>query len=153
MIRDLIVIPVAWPTMGLLAQSVPSLDPGWGQFFANGVAVGVLAFYVLYDIKVRGPAQQKTFSDSLEAIRAAFQKEQAESRQASVLEQAALRLHYDKEIGEYRQMLRENMQAMRVAVHDVKDTANVVMTNQNLRAVEQEERDVARDKKYPRAAE
>jgi flagellar biosynthesis GTPase FlhF len=164
MTKEFVLPPIGYMTAVLLAQSVPSLDPGWGQFFANGVAVGVLAFYVLYDVKVRGPAQQKTFADALELVRAAHQKEQADSRkafldeqnasrQAFVVHEAAIRAHYDQEIAEYRQMLRENMQEMRRAVHDVRDTAQIVVSNQDRHAVEQERREDAREKKFPRAAE
>ena len=162
MIRHLFLIPTGYVlALELIAQAANPLDPGVTSLIGNGVTIAVLAWYVIYDVRVRTPAQQKAFADVIEANLSAHHKEQADNRAAFLEEQRAnrtaylaeqekMRQHYDREIGEYRQMLRESMQAMRVAVHDVKDTAQVALGQQNIRALEQDE---AREKRFPRAAE
>jgi hypothetical protein len=63
-------------------------------------------------------------------MRAIFAQEQQALRQAFAEEQTRLRQSYDKEVAEWRGMLFQNMQAMRTAVHDVRDTAQAMMRTQ-----------------------
>lgn len=134
----------ALATSGIvLAQSATGVDPGVAALVGNGVTVVVLAWYVVYDVRVRTPAMIATFATEQAATRQAFALEQAASREAFAREQAATRLsfsaevgatrtYYEKESSEMRQMLFDNMHSMRQAVHDVRDTANTLITKKAL---------------------
>lgn len=145
----------------LLAQTAtPGMDAGVLSLISNGVTVIVLAWYVIYDVRVRTPQMQKAFTDEqvatrksfaeeqlatrvlfsqqvseahkhyvaiVEAMRQTFTVEQNATRQSFVLEQAATRNHHEQDVDKLRQMLFDNMTAMRKAVHDVKDTAHTLM--------------------------
>lgn len=134
--------------VGLLAQTSGILDPGLVSLVGNGATVIVLVWYVVYDVRVRSPAMLAAFTAEQNATRAAFadtkgafEREQAAMRLAFSTELATIRAAYvaqhdaliarhDREIAEWRKMLFENMQSMRGAVHDVRDTAQVLLTKQ-----------------------
>lgn len=142
--------PVAVASGGWLMAQASGLDPSLANLIGNGVTVAVLCWYVVYDIRVRNPNMLAAFTREQEEIRKAFKEEQAGSRETfhktletvrSVFsaEQSALRLEnredrrmireaHALEISEWRKMVLENMTAMRTAVHDVKDTAQLVIT-------------------------
>jgi hypothetical protein len=135
----------------LLADVAPvGLDPSIATLIGNGCTVAVLAWYVVYDVRVRTPLMLTAFQKEQEEMRATFAREQEEmrkanwqvvdsirltfqqeqnsSRQVFVAEQTAQRETYQREMGETRQMLFETMKSMRTAVHDVKDTAQTLMS-------------------------
>jgi hypothetical protein len=160
-------LPLAtWIGLTVLAQTAPVVDTGMLQLIGNGVTIIVLAWYVVYDVRVRSPAMQaaftaeqaatrKSFTDEqsatralfsnqvaeahkhyvaiVEAMRQTFTVEQNATRQSFVLEQAASRNHHEQDVDKLRQMLFDNMTAMRKAVHDVKDTANSLMLKETER--------------------
>jgi hypothetical protein len=144
MLKELLPLPTGLLTV-LLAQSVTGtgVDPAILSIVGNGVTVVVLAWYVIYDVRVRTPNMLSTFSKEnrrgrasyrriVEEMRATFLAEQNASRSAFAAEQTATRAQYDRELAELRKMLFENMTAMRTAVHDVKDTANALMQKKSL---------------------
>lgn len=122
-------------------QTSPVLDPGLANLVGNLGVVAVLVWYVIYDVRVRTPSMMATFAKEQEASRIAFHTEQTAIRAAFAIEQQALRTQYNQEIAEYRQMLRESLHSMRNAVHDVKETAQVVVTRQDIQRLEQNQRD------------
>jgi hypothetical protein len=124
--------------LALLAQ-VTSIEPGMAGLFGNVVTAGVLAWYVIYDVRVRTPAMLAAFAAQLEENRRTFREEQASTRQSFLLvveslrtsfhaEQMAIRNHCDKESTELRNMLIDNLKAYRTAVHDVRDTAQTLIS-------------------------
>jgi hypothetical protein len=141
------ILPIPFGTLFVLLAQAASTDPvnGWVPVGTSVVTAGILAWYVIYDVRVRTPAMQKAFQDELEktrsaaekkdiahqalvdAMRAAFLAEQAEMRKAFAIEQAASRSEFGTQMHELRQMAWQAMQSMRGAVHDVRDTANVLM--------------------------
>jgi hypothetical protein len=143
--------------MVLLAQTVPGapvLDPGWLGLIGNGVTAGILAWYVVYDVRTRTPGMLAAFQKELAEARASFEKEKAEDRSehAQVVEamrtaflleqsemrktfqaeQAASRAQFNIDQEGLRKMLWEAMNAMRTAVHDVRDTAQNLMTQKDI---------------------
>lgn len=142
--------PLALAGGGWLWAQASGLDPSLANLIGNGVTVAVLCWYVVYDIRVRTPNMLIAFTKEQDDIRKAFKEEQAGSRETFKAEQSAarqtftaaldaiLKEHRDDrtqmrethsmEISEWRKMVLDNMQAMRLAVHDVKDTAQMVIT-------------------------
>jgi hypothetical protein len=127
--------PVLLWSFILAATDAIQLEPNVLNLIGNGVTVAVLAYYVIYDIRVRTPKQQKAAEESLEKSRKLFSDEMANNRELFLKEQAANRVlwaseqgamrdFYHREIGVYRGMLIANMEAMRTAVHDVRDVAH-----------------------------
>ncbi len=152
---------------GILSQSLPlaqvaGVDSSIVSLVGNGVTIVVLAWYVIYDVRVRTPAMLTAFTFQqdqlrntftaeqsnvhehyngiLNAMRETFTKEQALSRAAFSAEQTAIRDRYDKELSDMRQMLFESVTSMRTAVHDVKDTANRLMLKKELKTMQEEEK-------------
>ncbi len=136
----------------LLADATAiGLDPSVATLVGNGATVAVLVWYVVYDVRTRTPAMLAAFANEQSEIRAAFEKEQSAIlashiqvidsirqtfaqeqtlvRQSFAAEQSAQRDLYHREMGEVRSMLFETMKAMRSAVHDVKDTAQTLMSD------------------------
>lgn len=124
----------------ILAQAgIGAVDPGLTSLIGNGVTIAVLAWYVVYDVRVRSPQQQtafaaeigrilSTFQTEQEANRKTFQAEQNANRTMFTSELAAMRIQHNNELTEYRQLLRESMVAFRTAVHDVRETAQGVVS-------------------------
>lgn len=118
--RIAVVTPLAYLIgMELLAQS-NVLDPGVTSLVGNGVTIAVLAWYVVYDVRVRGPqilstftaeqlASRTQFQTALSAMHEAFRTEQSAARAAFLQEQTAYRAQKDAEMREYRDMLRDLM--------------------------------------------
>jgi hypothetical protein len=154
----------------LLAEA-SAIEPGMASIFGSVVTAGVLAWYVIYDVRVRTPAMlnafsteqaaiRKAFTDEQEEIRRTFRDEQSAMRESYRLviegiratfaseqglirntfasEQTALRSHFEKEATELRNMLIENLKAMRTAVHDVRDTAQVLINKKALANAQEE---------------
>jgi hypothetical protein len=143
----LIPLPLAIGILAQLAQAT-AFDPGLMALVGNGVTVVVLAWYVIYDVRTRTPsmlasftteqaASRATFSAAIETMRTTFIAEQNATRIAFASEQAAIRSQYDRELSDMRQMLFDNLTAMRKAVHDVKDTAQVLITKRSVAELEQ----------------
>ncbi len=141
------------PAAMLLSQATPpELNPNFVQLASNGAIAAVLAWYVIYDVRVRTPAmltafakeqsetreifrteQAETRVNHLQAqteMRMAFNSEQNEARKQFAVELTAMRTQYDRELGELRGMLFKNIESMRGAVHDVRDTAQQLMLTQ-----------------------
>jgi hypothetical protein len=142
----LIPLPLALGILAQLAQA--TFDPGLMALVGNGVTVVVLAWYVIYDVRTRTPsmlssftteqaASRATFSAAIETMRTTFISEQNATRIAFASEQAAIRSQYDRELSDMRQMLFDNLTAMRKAVHDVKDTAQVLIAKRSVADLEQ----------------
>ncbi len=136
----------------LFAQATPPIDSSIISLIGNGVTVVVLAWYVIYDVRTRTPSMLAAFQQELaesrdsfekeksedrqehaavvESMRTAFLMEQAELRKTFATEQAQSRAQFSSENESLRKMLWDSMQAMRIAVHDVKDTAQGLMNKQ-----------------------
>ena len=154
----------AWLSLGsiwtIAAAETSGLDTGVAALIGNGVTVAVLAWYVIYDVRVRTPGMldafkketaemRATFTATLEEVRKSFEKEQADSRLMFISEQNASRQNFtqvtaasdtrhDREVSEYRKMLLDNMDAFRRAVHDVKNTADLAVKKRDLSTLEKE---------------
>lgn len=152
----------SWVSLGSLLLAATTelaggIDTGIAALIGNGVTVAVLAWYVIYDVRVRTPGMLKTFSEETEAQRVAFKadmelirrtfeteqtasriaflNEQNATRQAFSQDKTATREHFEREVSEYRTMLFDNMKAMRQAVHDVKDTAQLAVRERESKAM------------------
>lgn len=132
------------------------LDPSLANLIGNGVTVAVLCWYVVYDIRVRTPNMLNAFTTEQDEIRKAFKEEQKGSRETFKTEQKESRQNFtvmldtimrenrdeqrqvrekhSEEIAEWRKMVLDNMHAMRTAVHDVKDTAQLAINRGDLAA-------------------
>jgi hypothetical protein len=133
--------------LAVLAQS--TVDPNVLSIVGNGVTVIILAWYVVYDVRVRTPSMVTAFQKEMaeqrnaftkdqtethlhynliiEKIRETFVAEQTQTRTLFTSEQVATRHTYDSELAELRKMLLDNLVGMRTAVHDVKNTAQTLM--------------------------
>lgn len=114
-------------TLYVLAQAT-GLEPSVITLIGNGVTVAVLAFYVIYDLKTRTPNMLTAFHAEQKATRDEYRAIIDGMREAFLSEQAAMRAQYDGQLAELRRVLFETMKSMRVAVHDVKDTAQTLMS-------------------------
>ena len=150
---ELLPLPIGLGTV-LLAQQTPVIDSNIIPLIGNGVTVVILAWYVIYDVRTRTPNMLAAFQQELaesrdafekekaqdraehaqvvEAMRTAFLLEQSELRKVFATEQAAARSQATAEQDALRKMLWDNMQAMRTAVHDVRDTAQSFITKQDI---------------------
>lgn len=129
--KEVIYVPVVLGATWLkvFAQSGgTTVDPGLGTLIGNIGIMGVLVWYLWYDTTKSRPKMLDKFGEEQEKIRTAFAAEQHALRMAFATEQAALRDANAKETRELREMLIETMRSMRTAVHDVKDTAQVAIT-------------------------
>ena len=70
------------------------LDPSLTNLIGSGITVAVLAWYVIYDIRVRTPALLSTFSREQDELRQAFKAEQAGSRETFKQEQREARQNF-----------------------------------------------------------
>lgn len=135
---------------GWLMAQASGLDPSVANLIGNGVTVAVLAFYVLYDVRVRTPQIVNEFRREQDESRKAFKEEQTGSREQHKQEQAEqrktftialdtllrdnredrakMRETHAAEISDWRKMVSDNVSAMRVAVHDTRDLAQTVIT-------------------------
>lgn len=151
---------VVMQTAGLLlvAQSVADVDTGVAALIGNGVTVAVLAWYVIYDVRIRTPKMLDTFAyetsqmrsvftTTIDEVRRSFEKEQTDSRLLFLSEQNSIRTafhqdkqstreHYERELSDYKKLLLDNMEATRRAVHDVKNTATVLMQKRDLKELD-----------------
>jgi len=139
---------IAWSLLHfLLAQQ--HFDTQLAPLIGNVVTAAVLAWYVIYDVRVRTPnmlvafAKEQTelrvtFSSEqskerelnrtiVEDIRKTFVGEQTATREAFAADAAARREAHDRETDKLRQLLLDNLMQMRKAVHDVKDTAQTLI--------------------------
>lgn len=141
--------PITVAGMGWLLAQINGLDPSVANLIGNGVTIAVLAWYVVYDVRVRMPSLLSTFTKEQDELRRAFKDEQAGSRETFKKEQseqrhgftvildsllkdgkedrAKMREAHAVEIGEWRRMVNEHLQGFRTAVHDVRDTAAAVV--------------------------
>lgn len=121
-------IPVVTASL-LLASSLrmigqsPALDPTIGSLISNLGIIGVLIWFLYYHTTHSYPQMLDRFSTELDKLRKTFEDDQSKQRDAFLVEQAAQRLFASTETKELRTMLIQNLQAMRSAVHDVKDVA------------------------------
>jgi hypothetical protein len=109
----------------LLAQT-EGFDPT--ALIGSGTTIAVLAFYVVYDIRVRTPSLVAAFREEQEETRKAFTESLEKIRHTFQTEQAETRADNRAEIGEWRKMLNEQMVAFRTAVHDFRATAQVAVS-------------------------
>jgi hypothetical protein len=104
----------------LVAQT-GALDPTLGTLIGNLGIMGVLVWHLWYHTTHSYPQMLSKFTEEVDKLRDAFQREQEAQRSFA-----------SRETAELRNMLIQNLQAMRVAVHDVKDTAQSVMSQSAL---------------------
>lgn len=97
-------------------QGGPLLDPGLGSLVGNIGIVGILVWHLWYHTTHSYPRMMDAFRQEIESI-----------RQRAAEDLAAVRDSFHKEQGETRAMLIETLQAMRRAVHDVRDTAQATV--------------------------
>jgi hypothetical protein len=128
--RDtLIALPVlvAGTLLKILGQAAPTMDPGIGTLVGNLGIMGVLVWHLWYHTTHSYPKMLERFTAEQDAQRKLFLTEQSEQRSLFAKEQADARAFTARETGELRAMLIQNLQAMRTAVHDVRDTAQTAM--------------------------
>jgi hypothetical protein len=149
--KELLLYGSAGATGVLLGQTGPLLDPGIGSVIGNVGIVGILVWHLWYHTTHSYPKMLAQFAAEQQLLRDANAKEQKElrdifdrvqeaNRRAFLEEQRLLREHTAKETDELRRMLLQTMQAMRVAVHDVKDTAQTTMNKVAEAAIPSHER-------------
>lgn len=110
----LVTIYSAWQCIG--QAPAPIVDSGITMLVGNLGIMGVLVWHLWYHTTHSYPSMLEKFSLELKLMREAFQREQDRSRE-----------HCGAEVSAIRDMLIQTLQSMRTAVHDVKDTAQVVM--------------------------
>src|SRR5690242_18913227 len=94
LIQQLLPLPAAIVTVGAILGEISGVDPGILSIVGNGVTVVVLAWYVIYDVRVRTPSMLLAFATEQAAIRKSFTDEQEEIRKTFRDEQNALRDSY-----------------------------------------------------------
>ena len=114
-------------TMRVLAQGSTSVDPGITSIVGNVGIMGVLVWYLWYHTTHSYPALLDKFAVETKQLRDSFAAETKELRDAFTREQEKLRADHARDVTELRNMLIRSAQAMRVAVHDVKDAANAAI--------------------------
>lgn len=141
----------------------------------NAGIVGTLIWYMWYRTTKSDPAMLKTFSDQLEAQRVSWEKRFEEQRTSSEVKHDKLRETFEgqvnrmrevfekqldrlreysekerqqsaKESAELRGVMLEMSRNMRIAVHDVKDTANTAILKSS--AAEEKARKELKDSKH-----
>jgi hypothetical protein len=114
----LIYVPVLAVTncFRLLGQASPIVDPSISTLVGNIGVIGVLIWFLYYHTTHSYPQMMAKFAEEVEKLRESFEAEQQKQRD-----------YYERETANLRQMLIENMKAMRNAVHDIKDTAQTAM--------------------------
>jgi hypothetical protein len=70
---------------------------------------------------------RETFAATIETIRSTFHAEQLAVRQENRDDRQIIRTQHAAEIEHWRKMVNDNMQAMRNAVHDMRDTAGMAV--------------------------
>ena len=114
------------------------VDANIGALVGNLGIMGVLVWHLWWTTTRTYPEMLAKFQSETSAMREAFDREQAElrgvfdreqrtMRDAFLAEQKAQRDHNSQVQSELRTVLIQHMQAMRTAVHDVKDTAQVTL--------------------------
>jgi hypothetical protein len=138
----------------VVAQTVADVDTGTAALIGNGVTVAVLAWYVVYDVRIRTPKMldtfahesnqmRATFTNTIDEVRRSFEKEQTDSRLLFLSEQnnirntfsqdkQAMREHHERELSDYKKLVLDGLEIHRRAVHDVKNTADVLMKKRDL---------------------
>lgn len=108
----------------VLAQAAITLDPSVSSLVGNGVTIIVLAWYVVYDVRVRTPEMMRAFKEEQRATRDLFSEEAKANRDLSLVQGREMREFYDKQIALALKLVQNSSQDMRVAVHDVKEVAH-----------------------------
>lgn len=127
MLPNSLILPLAVVARLVLFAQTPILDPGIGSLIGNIGIVGILVWHLWYHTTHSYPKMLDKFSEEVEKIRVSFQREQQEQRNHDQAQREADRSHDEKEKSELRSMLIQNLQAMRTAVHDVRDTAQAAV--------------------------
>lgn len=94
LLSQLIPLPAGLAGVMSIIAAAEGVDPGILSIVGNGVTVVVLAWYVIYDVRVRSPSMLAAFSTEQAAIRKSFTDEQEEIRRTFKDEQSALRESY-----------------------------------------------------------
>lgn len=115
-----------------LAQST-SVDPALGTLISNLGIMGVLVWHLWYHTTKSSPAMLEKFTTEQNNLRAIFSSEVKELRNTFKCEQDATRDRHQQELAQLREMLVQAIASMRVAVHDVRDTAQGVLSKQALK--------------------
>lgn len=135
----LVPVVVGATCLKMFAQGeLPNIGPGLGTLLGNVGIMGVLIWHLWYHTTVAQPKILGSFREEMEKVRqenateraaerAAYATERAAERAAFATEQQQTREYAEREKAELRAMLLQNMTATRVAVHDVRDTAQVMM--------------------------
>lgn len=111
--KQLLPMPAGLVGMFGLIAAVDGIDPSILSIVGNGVTVVVLAWYVIYDVRVRSPSMLAAFATEQAGIRKSFTDEQAEIRQAFKDEQAGLRESYRSVIDGMRTTFASELGMMR----------------------------------------
>lgn len=94
LLSQLIPLPAGLAGVLSIIAAVDGIDPSILSIVGNGVTVVVLAWYVIYDVRVRSPSMLAVFTTEQAAIRKAFTDEQEEIRRTFKEEQSGLRDSY-----------------------------------------------------------
>jgi hypothetical protein len=113
-----VVLATIWSSASIFGQVAPD---GIVALVGNMGIMGVLVWHLWYHTTHSYPRMLDTFTKELGHMREAF-----------VSEQNATRSFHDRQSTELRSMLIQNMNSMRTAVHDIKDTAQAVVSRQDL---------------------
>lgn len=112
--KGAILAAVVW--VKVLGQGPPLLDPGIGSLIGNIGIVGILVWHLWYHTTHSYPKMLERFSEEVERV-----------RQQAAADLAAVRDTFHAEQHETRTMLIQTLQAMRTAVHDVRDVAGATI--------------------------
>jgi hypothetical protein len=127
-VRHLIDATVYWfcvPASGgaLLTFGQSEVLPPWLANSSTLTGTVVLAWFAWHTVTKTIPEMQRTFREEMALERAAHDSELA-----------AKDMRHEREIAEWRGMLAQAMQSDRKAVHDMKDTAALVIAKSELKA-------------------
>jgi len=158
LLSQLIPLPAGLAGVMSIIAAADGIDPGILSIVGNGVTVVVLAWYVIYDVRVRSPSMLAVFTTEQAAIRKAFTDEQAEIRRTFKDEQAGLRESYRAVIDGMRTtfaneqtLMRQSFATEQVAArsHCEKETSelrNMLIENlKGMRTAVHDVRDVAHE--------
>lgn len=131
-----LVLLATW--MKVFGSEGVSMDPGIGSLIGNLGIMGVLVWHLWYHTTHSYPKMLDKFAEEQKLSRESFDlaidrqekiflAEQEKMREAFDRALATQRAHDAKEQAELRAVMIQTLQAMRTAVHDVRDTSQQTM--------------------------
>lgn len=158
LIAQLFPLPAGLAGVFSILATVGDMDPSILSIVGNGVTVVVLAWYVIYDVRVRSPQMLAAFATEQAAIRKSFTDEQEDIRKTFRDEQSGLRESYRMVIEGMRStfsteqsLMRQTFSTEQTAArsHCEKETAelrNMLIENlKGMRTAVHDVRDVAQE--------